>query len=182
MEDTGAEGYQLYVEVVLNEPLQIRQLVLQLNAIRVKQNGLDKDLRQTICEIKFKLTIEDCNSITWQTLTVIVLASLSVLLLSTLAIMLSVYHQKNLKSDYLDKDNPSNFDMNYRNDDRQYGSDHRKRRNSFDSNNTSGYDNSSYSQRDANMFITPRRSSYYDLTHLSRYPNSDVVDIDETKL
>lgn len=175
--------YQL-VELVLSEPLQIRELMLQLNAIRFERKGLEKDSKETVCEIKFNLTIEDCNSITWQTLTVIILASLSVLLFSTFAIMLSLYQQKNSNNCHIEPDDDLETyeDGDQQDDLNDYDDNSRGHRDSSDCNNNSSPEDSSYNLHNTNMFISPRRNSSHDSSNHSRNSNSNVDDLNETKL
>lgn len=173
------------INIVLKEHLQLQELIIRLEAFSIVRKGI-VDEKTKICEIEFNFEIEDCTRITWQTLTVIILASLSVLLFSTLAIMFSLYQQRDLNSTDLDHDDDLDTIDGYDRDQCGANNEHHddetnRRRSSFDFNN-SGHEDSSYNLRNTNMFIVPRRTSSYDSSNMSRYSNSDVVDLNETQL
>lgn len=68
---------------------------LKLQIIRTYTDivGTPGERRQAINALQFILVIQDCNQVSWQTILVAILSSTSIALLSTLAIMLILFHQ-----------------------------------------------------------------------------------------
>lgn len=81
--------------LILNETLDVSELNLGLYLIR-KKKGTPSEQRETVNALLIILTIEDCNKVTWQTITVAILSSACVVLLSSLAIMLILFQQNGL--------------------------------------------------------------------------------------
>ena len=69
---------------------------LKLQIIRTANDiaGTPGERRQAINAIQFILVLEDCNQVSWQTVVVAILSSVSVALMSSLAIMLILYQHK----------------------------------------------------------------------------------------
>lgn len=136
-------------EVKLQKSLEQRETSLWLKIIRINK---DKP-GETVNAIQFKLTFQDCTQvdISWQTIFVAVLSSLCVILMSSLAIMLILYKQRNDPSKETVDDNDS------RND-----------------------ESTKRPQQDE-TFINPRRTSSYDYNTLNRASMSavDMRDIPE---
>lgn len=129
-------------QIILNDTLDAVQYELLLLTIHKET--------ETVCAIRLCLTVKDCNRVTWQTVTVIILSSFSVLLLSTLAIMLILYQQRGIIGKGRCNDD----------DDDDFG-----RPRAGPAYQTDLRDNT---------FINPRRTSSYDFNTLSRNSNSEL--------
>lgn len=173
------EGEFEIISLILKEPLELQELILFLKAHSIER-GVTDQKEKDICALEFHIKVEDCTRITWQTLTVIILASISVFLSSTLAIMFSLYKQRDINGTDFDGDDDLDASDGCEHDhvsgcDESFDDDLNRRRNS-------GHEDTSYNLRNTNMFITPRRTSSYDSSNMSRYSNSDVIDLNETQL
>lgn len=120
-----------FVKNLEREQTEVR-LKVQIIRIATDIAGTDGERRQAVNAIEFVITILDCNQVSWQTIVVAILSSVCVVLMSFLAIMAILYHQKG-----------------WRNSNDDDGS----------SNRRDAGDNMSYSKPSDETFINPRRTS-----------------------
>lgn len=138
-------------QLILNQTIGVEKVELEIHAIKKVKDYELRNHNVLVCKMTFRLTIDDCNRVTWQTLSVIILSSACVILLSTLAIMLILYQQKGLIGKNRDEDDDQ-----------------------FDRPEDSTFSNNIKD----NTFINPRRTSSYEFTNISRHSSMEI-NIDE---
>lgn len=87
-----------FVKNLEREQTEVR-LKVQIIRIATDIAGTDGERRQAVNAIEFVITIIDCNQVSWQTVLVAILSSVCVVLISFLAIMAILYHQKGKNED-----------------------------------------------------------------------------------
>jgi len=137
-------------EIKLVERLGRSEVIFKLLVVRNFDNdpGTPSERRRTINAIQITLLVEDCDKVSWQTMVVAILSSVCMVLISSLAIMLILYHQKGFIKSSQDDEERANEERS---------------RHSAETNN-----------RDES-FINPRRTSSYEFNSISRNSISTII-------